>query len=215
MTTFAGMEQITTLFQKEGARKVMTHLQFQPEYIERTLSALFDGTTIPTSTPIVPTSEATPVDTIVSTGKAKKGDKPKRKYTKSAQGSAWTEFSKAHRAEITAQVKSEGVEPKKVAGEVGKRLGALWKEAKENPKSGSNTPPSEEEKEAPSTPKVAEETSQPTSEEEKVLLDLGNGNGEVECIVKGEELWHNGKQIGTVGTGDDGEKEYSIIEESE
>ena len=82
----------------------------------------------------MPTSETTPVDTIVSTGKAKKGDK--RKYTKSAQGSAWTEFS-AMGAEITAQVKSEG-EPKKVAGEVGKRLGALWKEAKENPKSGSN-----------------------------------------------------------------------------
>ena len=207
MTTMTGLDQLSTLFQKEGARKVMTHLQFQPEFIERTLSALFDGTTIPTSTPIVPTS----ADTIVSTGKAKKADKPKRKYTKSAQGSAWTEFSKAHRAEITAQVKSEGVEPKKVAGEVGKRLGALWKEAKENPKSGSNTPPLEEENEAPSTPKVAEETSQPTSEEEKVLLDLGNG--EVECIVKGDELWHNGKQIGTVGTGEDGEKEYSIIEE--
>ena len=210
MTTMTGMEQISTLFQKEGARKVMKHLQFQPEFIERTLSALFDGTT----TPIVPTSETTPVDTIVSTGKAKKGDKPKRKYTKSAQGSAWTEFSKAHRAEITAQVKSEGVEPKKVAGEVGKRLGALWKEAKENPKSGSNTPPSEEEKETPSTPKVAEETSQPTSEEKKVLLDLGSGE-EVECIVKGEELWHNGKQIGTVGTGDDGEEEYTIIEDAE
>ena len=209
MTTMTGLDQLSNLFQKEGARKVMTHLQFQPEFIERTLSALFDGTTIPTSTPIVPTS----ADTIVSTEKAKKADKPKRKYTKSAQGSAWTEFSKAHRAEITAQVKSEGVEPKKVAGEVGKRLGALWKEAKENPKSGSNTPPSEEENEAPSTPKVAEETSQPTSEEKKVVLDLGNG--EVECIVKGDELWHNGKQIGTVGTGDDGEKEYSIIEEAE
>lgn len=213
MTTMTGMEQISTLFQKEGARKVMTHLQFQPEFIERTLSALFDGTTIPTSTPIVPTPEASQVDTIVSTGKAKKGDKPKRKYTKSAQGSAWTEFSKAHRAEITAQVKSEGVEPKKVAGEVGKRLGALWKEAKENPKSGSNTPPSEEEKETPSTPKVAEETSQPTMEEKKVLLDLGKG--EVECIVKGDELWHDGKQIGTVGTGEDGEDEYTIIEEEE
>ena len=208
MTTMTGLDQLSTLFQKEGARKVMTHLQFQPEFIERTLSAIFDGTTIPISTPIVPTS----ADTIVSTGKAKKADKPKRKYTKSAQGSAWTEFSKAHRAEITAQVKSEGVEPKKVAGEVGKRLGALWKEAKENPKSGSNTPPSEEETESPSTPKVAEETSQPTTEEKKVLLDLGNGNGEVECIVKGDELWHNGKQIGTVGTGEDGEEEYSIIE---
>ena len=212
MTTMTGMEQISTLFQKEGARKVMNHLQFQPEFIERTLSALFDGTT-PISTPFVPTSETTPVDTIESTGKAKKGDKPKRKYTKSAQGSAWTDFQKTHRAKITAQVKSEGVEPKKVAGEVGKRLGALWKEAKENPKSGSNTPLSEEENEAPSTPKVAEETSQPTSEEEKVVLELGNG--EVECIVKGEELWHNGKQIGTVGIGEDGEKEYSIIEEAE
>ena len=191
----------------------MTHLQFQPEFIERTLSALFDGTTIPTSTPIVPTPEASQVDTIVSTGKAKKGDKPKRKYTKSAQGSAWTDFQKTHRPAITEQVKSEGVEPKKVAGEVGKRLGALWKEAKENPKSGSNTPPSEEETESPSTPKVAEETSQPTSEEEKVLLDLGSGD--VECIVKGDELWHNGKQIGTVCTGDNGEKEYTIIEEAE
>ena len=35
MTTMTGMEQITTLFQKEGARKVMNHLQFQPEFIEK------------------------------------------------------------------------------------------------------------------------------------------------------------------------------------
>ena len=205
MTSFGGLDQLSTILQMEGARKVMTHLQFQPEYIERTLSTLFgaSSTTLPTSMESSPMPVAAPAPSV----KATKAEKPKRKYTKGAQGSAWTDFAKTHRAEITAQVKSEGVEAKKVAGEGGKRLGALWKEAKENPKSGDNTPPS-----APSSPKTAPvPVPAPLVEEKKVMLDLGNG--EVECIVKGDELWHDNKQIGTVGTGDDGEEEYSIFEE--
>ena len=112
------------LMKMEGARQALNHLHFQPDFVERTLSALFSGLEIPKE------SEK-PVE---------KEKKTKRIYKKSAQGNAWTEFAKAHRAEITTQVKSEGFEPKKVSGEVGKRLGALWKEAKENPKSGSNSP---------------------------------------------------------------------------
>ena len=123
-------EMTLQLMKMEGARQALNHLHFQPEFVERTLSVLFSGLEIPKE------SEK-PVE---------KEKKTKRIYKKSAQGNAWAEFAKTHRAEITAQVKSEGVvEQKKLLGEVGKRLGALWREAKENPKSGSNTPPSEEE----------------------------------------------------------------------
>ena len=137
--------------------------------------------------------------------KVSKAEKPKRKYTKGAQGSAWADFAKSHRAEITAQVKADGIEAKKVAGEVGKRLGALWKQAKENPKSGENTPPS-----APTSPKAAPAPA-PQKEEKTVMLPLGDG--EVECTIKGTEVWHGGKQIGEVTVGEGGEEEYSIFEE--
>ena len=186
----------------------MNHLQFQPDFIERTLATLFGGAS-GTTTSTLPTSIAsapTVVATSAPSSKVSKAEKPKRKYTKGAQGSAWADFAKSHRAEITAQVKEEGVEAKKVAGEVGKRLGALWKQAKENPKSGENTPPS-----APSSPKVAPAPA-PQVEEKTVMLDLGSG--EVECTVKGTEVWNGGKQIGTVsGEGED--EEYSIFEEEE
>ena len=73
----------------------MNHLQFQPEFIERTLSALLMEL-LPLAL-IVPTSETTPVDIIESTGKAKKGDKPKRKYIPRVPKEAWTDFQKTHR----------------------------------------------------------------------------------------------------------------------
>ena len=117
-------EMTLQMMKMEGAREALNHLHYQPDFVERTLSALFSGLEIPKK----------------SDKQVEKGKKTKRIYKKSAQGNAWTEFAKAHRAEITTQVKSEGFDPKKVAGEVGKRLGALWKEAKENPKSGSNSP---------------------------------------------------------------------------
>ena len=208
MTSFGGLDQLSSILQMEGARKVMNHLQFQPDFIERTLTTLFGGDSIPTAPPAyAPTATApTVVATSAPSSKVSKADKPKRKYTKGAQGSAWADFAKSHRAEITAQVKEEGVEAKKVAGEVGKRLGALWKQAKENPKSGENTPPS-----APSSPKVAPAPA-PQVEEKTVMLDLGEG--EVECTIKGTEVWFGGKQIGEVSEGEEGE-EYSIFEEEE
>ena len=105
---------------------------------------------------------------------------------------------------MTAQVKADGTESKQVAGEVGKRLGAMWKQAKENPKSGENTPPSE--------PESTSVMSAPAPAEKTVMLDLGDG--EVECTIKGTEVWSGGKQIGTVA-GEEGDEEYSIFEEEE
>jgi hypothetical protein len=206
MTSFGGLDQLSSILQMEGARKVMNHLQFQPDFIERTLATLFGGAS-GTTTSTLPTSIAsapTVVATSAPSSKVSKAEKPKRKYTKGAQGSAWADFAKSHRAEITAQVKEEGVEAKKVAGEVGKRLGALWKQAKENPKSGENTPPSD-----PTSPKAAPA---PQWGDKKVMLDLGSG--EVECTIKGTEVWFGGKQIGEVSEGEEGE-EYSIFEEEE
>ena len=207
MTSFGNVD-ISLLLQQEGARKVMNHLQFQPEFIERTIATLFGGGSLPIAPPAYVSTAVAPtvVATSAPSSKVSKAEKPKRKYTKGAQGSAWSDFAKAHRAEVTAQVKGDGTEAKKVAGEVGKRLGAMWKQAKENPKSGENTPPS-----APSSPKVAPAPA-PQVEEKTVMLDLGSG--EVECTVKGTEVWNGGKQIGTVsGEGED--EEYSIFEEEE
>ena len=207
MTSFGNVD-ISLLLQQEGARKVMNHLKFQPDFIERTIATLFGGGSLPITPPAYVSTAVAPtvVATSAPSSKVSKADKPKRKYTKGAQGSAWSDFAKAHRAEVTVQVKADGTASKQVAGEVGKRLGAMWKEAKENPKSGENTPPSE--------PEITSVMSAPAPAptEKTVMLDLGEG--EVECTVKGTGVWHGGKQIGTVsGEGED--EEYSIFEEEE
>ena len=206
MTSFGNVD-ISLLLQQEGARKVMNHLQFQPDFIERTIATLFGGgASLPIAPPAYVSTAVAPtvVATSAPSSKVSKAEKPKRKYTKGAQGSAWSDFAKAHRAEVTSQVKGDGTEAKKVAGEVGKRLGAMWKQAKENPKSGENTPPSE--------PESTSVMRAPAPTEKTVMLDLGEG--EVECTVKGTEVWNGGKQIGTV-SGEEGSEEYSIFEEDE
>jgi hypothetical protein len=199
MTTPAFSADMLRIVQADAARKVMQHLQYNPDHAREVIEYLFNGATPPAQ----PTAEVAALRT-TKHGKATKGadgeTKPKRKYTVTPAVQAQRAFNAEHKDEVLATVKADGVDPKKVAGTLSKRLAELWKASSEKAalKSGGSTPPSE--------PEVVEQS----ASDETFMLDLDNGEGEVECTLKnGNEVWHGGKHVGNK-TGDE---DFEIFEE--
>ena len=202
------------IVQEDAARKLMQHLQYNADFTNQVIAYLFSGE----SSPVRPhVEDATPAS--AKSGKASKTSKPakgvdgetktKRKYTVTPAVQAQRAFNAAHKDEVLAAVKADGVEPKKVAGTLSKRLAELWKASAEKAalKSGGSTPPSEPETAVEDT---GSNNGWSASSEETFMLDIDNGKGEVECTLKnGNEVWHGGKHVGNK-TGDE---DFEIFEE--
>lgn len=109
--------------QEEAARKLMNHLNYNEDFTESIIQKLFDNE-LTLARPIADVS-------INETEKNVKAKKPKRQYTITPSVKAQREFNASHKDAVLAQIKSENVDPKKVAGTLSKRLAALWKESSE------------------------------------------------------------------------------------
>jgi len=204
MTTPAFSADMLRIVQSDAARKVMQHLQYNPDHARNVIEYLFNGATSPAQ----PTAEVA----ATKSGKVSKGadgeTKPKRKYTVTPAVQAQRAFNAEHKDEVLATVKADGVDPKKVAGTLSKRLAELWKASSEKAalKSGGSTPPSE--------PEVVEQSASDgggsASSDETFMIDLDDISGAVECTLKnGNEVWHGGKHVGNKTS----DEEYEIFEE--
>jgi hypothetical protein len=199
-TTFT--PEMLRIVQEDAARKLMQHLHYNADFTNQVIGHLFNGE----SSPVRPNVEGV---ALVSTKSGKGGVKTKRKYTKTPAVLAQRAFNATHKEEVLSQIKSDGIDSKKVAGTLSKRLAELWKASSEKAalKSGGSTPPSE--------PETAVEHTDSNdgwsaSSDETFMLDLDNGKGEVECTLKnGTEVWSGGKHVGNKTSDED----FEIFEE--
>ena len=181
------------LVQEDTARKLMTHLNYNADFTDQVIRHLFSGE----PSPMRP---STALDSNGSlTNKNEKTMKPKRQYTKSPAVIAQRAFNAANKEAVLAQIKSENIDSKKVAGTLSKRLAEMWKSSAEKAAlTGEKTPQKNE-----NTDSINDDSEENT---ETFMIDLGEG--EIQCYFKNEnELWSNGIHVANKVS----EDEYELI----
>ena len=180
--------------QKDIARKLMNHLNYNDDFIENIIEKLINNQ-LSISRPSLYFAE----ESSSSNSSTQKTVKKKRQYTITPFVKAQREFNASHKDAVLAQIKSENVEPKKVAGTLSKRLAALWKESSEKAAlTGEKTPQKNENTD--SINDVSEEDA------DTFMIDLGEG--EIQCYFKNDnELWSNGQHVANKIS----EDEYELI----